>query len=170
MPDAERDKSARGISSIERRALALADNKIAANAGWNEKLLVEELTILDSVGDEFSIHGITGFETVEIDNRLIAVESADASTEDKVPSRSAEPAISRLGDLWLAGAHRIYCGNALDEAAYINVMDGEKARMVFTDPPYNVRIAGTSADSAGRSIASSLWRPARCRPSASRSS
>src|SRR5258708_36551642 len=85
---------------------------------------------------------VTGFETAEIDLLIdgpTAPTKADRS--DIVPEKQAE-AVSRLGDLWLLGDHKLVCADACDKASYVELLDGRAARLVFTDPPYNVPIEG----------------------------
>src|SRR6266851_10121628 len=82
----------------------------------------------------------TGFELGEIDLRIEGLQSGAEYGEDpadELQSAPPGPAVSRTGDLWLCGRHRVYCGSALDPSAYAALMQGEYAAMVFTDPPYN---------------------------------
>lgn len=130
------------LSNAEKRAYVLADNKLAEKAGWDRETLAIELQGLIDV--DFNIE-LTGFESPEID---VILEDADAATaettgpEDKVPDPGEHICITRPGDLWELGKHRILCGNALDEQDYVRLLRGEKAEFVFADPPYNVRIDG----------------------------
>ncbi len=123
------------LSAAQQRAFALADNKIALNASWDPAMLELDLKELSALELDFDLE-ITGFETAEID-LLVDGAPAKADPLDAVPAREAE-AVSRVGDLWLLGEHRLVCADACDPAAYVELMDGEAARMVFTDPPYNV--------------------------------
>ena len=129
------------MTEAEKRAYILADNKIAQNAGWDEALLAVELQYLVEV--EFEVE-LTGFESAEID--FVIEAHSPESAEDKeeavpLPDPSA-PIVSRTGDLWELGRHRLLCGDATNAAAFTALMAGEKAQMVFADPPYNVPIAG----------------------------
>ncbi|MBS9718529.1 site-specific DNA-methyltransferase [Pseudohalocynthiibacter aestuariivivens] len=130
------------LSDVEKRALMLADNKIALNSNWDVDLLATELADLSTMNLDFELD-LTGFEVAEID--LIIAEQAEAGAttteEAPLPDRSRPP-ISRRGDLWLLGAHRVLCGDAKDPDDYAVLMDGEQANMGFTDPPYNVPIVG----------------------------
>ena len=129
-----------GLSDPEKRALALADNKIAANAGWDRKLLAEELGELATLLPECDLDlNITGFEPAEIDSLLGDLADPEQDPADEVPALEKE-AISRIGDLWELGPHRLLCGDAQSAAAYRLLMGGVSAAMVFTDPPYNVPI------------------------------
>jgi hypothetical protein len=124
------------------RALMLADNKLAELSTWNEVLLAEHLKELSQVLD-FDIE-LTGFEIGEIDLSIEGLSKIEAEehSADVLPAGHPSPAVSRVGDLWLLDRHRVFCGNALDEAAYDALMCGECAATVFTDPPYNVPIKG----------------------------
>jgi DNA modification methylase len=122
------------LSAEQKRAYRIADNRIAELAGWDERLLALKIET------HFEIE-ILGFETAEID-RLVdppAAQKEDALDETEAP---AGPVVSKLGDLWLLGRHRLLCDDARDSVSYKSLLAGEKAQMVFTDPPYNVRIDG----------------------------
>ena len=125
----------------QKRAYVLADNKLALNAGWDEVILAEELEALLEFDLDFDVT-ITGFEMPEIDSLLL-----DQNTEikkdnplDNLPKKA--PRRCNLGDLWQLGKHRLICGSALEHATFEKLMGGERAAMVFTDPPYNVPIDG----------------------------
>lgn len=122
------------------RAYVLADNRLAELAGWDKDILSIELGELIELDLDFDIE-ITGFATVDIDKLMSPAEAPIADPADAFPE-PAEQAISRVGDLWEMGPHRLLCGNALDPGCYAMLMAGELAQMVFTDPPYNVPIAG----------------------------
>lgn len=129
------------MSEDEKRAYVLADNKLALNAGWDEDLLADELGALMAADLDFDV-SITGFSIPEIDGVLdtVAPEEAGDPTEDVLPS--AIPARVQLGDIWQLGRHRLACGDALNTQVVSTLMGGEQARMVFSDPPYNVPIDG----------------------------
>lgn len=130
------------LSPGERRAYVLADNKLALNAGWDRDILAIELQAL--VNLDFEIE-LTGFSLAEVD--LVIDEAGDASAdghdapEDAVPVSSGPP-VSRQGDLWELGRHRLLCGDTRSLLDLDRLMAGEKADLVFTDPPYNVAIDG----------------------------
>ena len=129
------------LTDAQKRAFALADNKIALNSNWDLEILQLDLKELSALNLDFDLE-ITGFETAEIDLLIDGPTApAKADRSDIVPEKQAE-AVSRLGDLWLLGDHRLVCADACDKASYAELMDGEAARLVFTDPPYNVPIDG----------------------------
>jgi DNA modification methylase len=121
------------------RAYILADNRLAEKAGWDNAILAIELQHLLSIDLGFDVT-LTGFDIPEID--LILQESrADEIDEEQIEIK-AGPAVTQPGDMWLLGKHRLLCGNALDESAFSLLMGGRAADLVFTDPPYNVKIDG----------------------------
>jgi DNA modification methylase len=123
------------LSEEQKRAYIIADNRLALDAGWDEDLLREELEALRTGGFEL---GLTGFGDEEL-AALLEAEPEGPAEEDIVPEVSEEP-VSRPGNLWLLGRHRLLCGDALDPAQVNALMEGSRARMVFTDPPWNVAI------------------------------
>ncbi len=129
------------MTKDEKRAYVLADNKLALNAGWDEDLLAAELGALVSADLDFDVE-LTGFSIPEIDVIFETVEPEEPGDprDDVIP----DGALSRVcpGDVWQLGAHRLICGDALDADVVTTLMAGEQARMVFTDPPYNVPIDG----------------------------
>jgi ParB-like nuclease domain/DNA methylase len=127
----------------EKRAYVLADNKLALNAGWDEELLALELKELMQADIEFDI-SVTGFSIAEIDGLVdgLANEEPGNPADDRLPDPDRVPSRCRRGDVWRLGPHRLVCGDALDPHVVEALMDGEKAQMVFTDPPYNVAIEG----------------------------
>ena len=148
------------LSAAEKRAYVLADNKLAAKAGWDRELLAIELQGLIDIDFEVEL---TGFEVPEIDVILEDADSAKAEgsgPEDRAPDPLPE-SITRPGDLWLLGKHRLFCGNALAGTDYERLLDGEKADFVFTDPLTTCRSTATLAARALFVIVSSPWRAAR---------
>jgi DNA modification methylase len=130
------------LSDAQKRAYIIADNRLAELAGWDRELLAIELGELSTLDLDFDVE-VTGFETGEIDVLIDGSKAqAKADPDDAVPAMPNEPAISRPGDLWLLGRHRLLCGNSLERRSYELLMPDEKARLVFTDPPYNVPIDG----------------------------
>ena len=131
------------MSPAEKRAYVLADNKLALNAGWDEELLALELKELMEADIAFDI-SVTGFSITEIDGLVdgLAPEEAGNPADDRLPDPDRVPSRCRLGDVWRLGPHRLVCDDALDPYVVEALMDGEKAQMVFADPPYNVAIDG----------------------------
>jgi len=131
------------LSDEEKRAYVLADNKLAEVAGWDPEILAIELQGLIDI--DFDIE-LTGFETAEIDlvfDDALSAKNQKAALEDEIPELpSGHLAVSRPGDLWILGDHRLLCGNALEAQSFQQVMGSEKAQMVFSDAPYNVPIEG----------------------------
>jgi DNA modification methylase len=129
------------MSEAEKRAYVLADNKLALNAGWDEDLLAAELGALMDADLDFDI-GITGFSIPEIDGLLDAVAPEEpGDPEDELLPEEA-PRRVHPGDVWQLGVHRLVCGDALEKSVVDLLLGGESARMVFSDPPYNVPIDG----------------------------
>ncbi len=128
------------LSLDQTRALRIADNRIAEHAGWDEEILKLELGHLVEI--DFAVE-LTGYETPQIDILLSEGQPAPAKADpaDALPEAD-EVAVTQAGDLWLLGEHRILCGDARERKAYATLMGGEQAQMVFTDPPYNVKIDG----------------------------
>ncbi len=131
------------LTDTQRRALILADNKIGENASWEDELLGIELSELKDAGFDLEL---TGFSTEEWE-ALIAGEETDKeglTDEDAVPE-VVEP-ISKPGDLWVLGEHKVLCGDATKLDDYKRLLRDELVDMTFTDPPYNVNYANTAKD------------------------
>ena len=131
------------LSVLQRRALVIADNQIAANAGWDEEVLRGELQGLEADDFDMSLLGFT-------DDELAAIEDggeveAGKTDEDAVPE-VAETAVTVPGDIWLLGPHRLLCGDSTQLEAVEKVLDGGLADMIFTDPPYGVNYGATMKD------------------------
>lgn len=131
------------LSEEERRAYVLADNKLALNAGWDHEILAIELQALIDL--EFDVT-ITGFSLAEVD--LVLDSANDAGTtgaedeaENILPPMPSH-AVSRAGDVWRLGRHRLICGDARNPSDYDNLLAGDHVDLIFTDPPYNVPIDG----------------------------
>jgi DNA modification methylase len=132
------------LSEAQKRAYILADNQIALQAGWDDALLAEELAWLR---DERFDLDLIGFDTSELE-RLLALadgEAASDEAEDEVPEPPEEP-VSKPGDLWALGNHRLLCGDATILADVERVLGGQLADMTFCDPPYNVDYANSPKD------------------------
>ena len=122
----------------------IAENRLSETSSWNDELLAEQLKELSLLDLDFSLEA-TGFEMAEIDLRIgdLNTDPDGANdTADTMPAETSLPEISQAGDLWLLRHHRLYCGSAVDPRALALLMDGEPGAMIFTDPPYNVRIDG----------------------------
>ena len=130
------------MSEAEKRAYVIADNKLALNAGWDEEMLALELQgLLGTEGLGFDI-GVIGFEVAEIDSLVEALTPEEPGDPDDDAMPEIAPHRVSLGDIWQLGVHRLVCGDALDPLVTADLMDGELARMIFSDPPYNVKIDG----------------------------
>ncbi|WP_255440748.1 site-specific DNA-methyltransferase [Paracoccus sp. MC1854] len=131
-----------GLSDNQRRALVLADNRIALNAGWDEALLSLELTDLKEAGLDL---GILGFEDGELDRLLAGTEGEEEGSTLPVviPEPPRNPA-SRTGDLWILGDHRLLCGDSTSHDDVRRLMNGERAVLFATDPPYLVDYDGSN--------------------------
>jgi DNA modification methylase len=131
-----------GLTEARKRALLLADNRIAQSAGWDRERLASELVSLPEllVEDGLDIT-VTGFEPAEIDVLLADFEDEAADPADDIdPSHLAGPAVTRPSDLWQLGKHRLLCGDARDSTHLNRLMGFERAHVAFLDPPYNVAI------------------------------
>ena len=129
------------LSEAQSRAYMLADNKLTDRSSWDEHMLALQLQDLSKLALDFDIEA-TGFELPEIDFSLQSLDEPDADDENDAFEPVAGPPVSRRGDLWQLGDHRLVCGSALEADAYETLLDGNKATLVFTDPPYNVPING----------------------------
>ena len=130
------------LSAEERRAYVLADNKLALNAGWDNDILAIELQHV--VDFNFDVDAL-GFSTCEMDLVFGAAQKsaveATIDRDDEVPPVAKIP-VSRIGDMWILGRHRLVCGDAQDITAYFELLEDGDADLLFTDPPYNVPING----------------------------
>ena len=129
------------MTEPQRRAYVLADNKLAENAGWDQELLALELQYLSELELDFDLT-ITGFEDAEIDVLIESLEVPEPDAADRIPEIDGTPPVSRPGDLWRLGRHRLLCGDATQPEPFTRLMAGETAQMVSIDPPYNVPIDG----------------------------
>jgi DNA modification methylase len=130
------------LSPAERRAYMLADNKLALNAGWDPELLAQELQELIDI--DFDVD-LTGFSLAEIDVILDDAREADPDARDAPEDAMPEPSdlvVTQRGDLWRLGEHYLLCADARDPEDFARLMQCRKADLVFTDPPYNVKIDG----------------------------
>ncbi|MBT5943858.1 MAG: site-specific DNA-methyltransferase [Rhodospirillaceae bacterium] len=134
------------LSDAQKRAFILAENRLSELADWDRDVLHKELQHLMNVELDFEVE-ITGFDTIDIDNLEISIEGDPEDDNEDIP-QPEQLAITRPGQMWLLGDHRLVCGDARDPANYARVLDGNQAQMVFTDPPYNVVIGHNASPSA----------------------
>ena len=126
------------LTEAQKKAYIIADNKLALNAGWDDEMLAVELTDLKDMGFDLDL---TGFSTDEIEALLAPTGTEGLTDEDAVPDVPEAP-VTVLGDVWLLGKHRVMCGDSTSIDAVERLMDGQKADMVLTDPPYGVSFVG----------------------------
>ena len=123
------------LTEAQRRAYRIADNKLTELGGWDEALLLQELQAL--LAEDFDL-GLIGIPEDELDALLADADDRPAisdDTADAIPEPTADP-ITRPGDIWALGKHRLCCGDATDPAAITRLMQREQATLMFTSPPY----------------------------------
>jgi len=128
---------AEGWTEAQKKAYVIADNKLALNSGWDDAMLKVELGELDDLDFDLSL---TGFGTDEL-AAFFVEETEGLTDEDAVPDVPEVP-ITVEGDVWLLGRHRLMCGDSTSSTTVDKLMNGQKADMVFTDPPYNIDYQG----------------------------
>lgn len=129
------------LTDSQYSAFLIADNRLTENSSWDERLLGEQLKVLSELELDFDLE-ITGFETAEIDVLIGGLEEQnERDPDDRLPLLETSP-VSVVGDLWQLGRHRVLCGDSLLPESYERLMDGAKADLVISDPPYNVVIEG----------------------------
>jgi DNA modification methylase len=130
----------RHLLPAQLKALRIADNKLAQNAHWDERLLGESLLELKELDRDFDL-SITGFSLPEID---LAIQKLSQPVVEDIDDAGSETGVQvcQLGDLWQLGGHHVHCSDATSEAAFERLMTDNRADVVFVDPPYNVRIDG----------------------------
>jgi DNA modification methylase len=128
------------MSAAQKRSYMIADNRLAEIGGtWDKQLLAREHEAIRLLDPEFDLTA-TGFD---MDDIVVMLDNVSEVGEDSAPNTDrSRPATSRRGDLWLLGSHRLFCGNALEGESFAVLMGSDRARMVITDAPYNVRING----------------------------
>ena len=142
-----------GLSEDKRRALVIADNKLALNAGWDDAALASEIALLNSAGFDLDLLGFTAAEM----NKLQDFDFGGDSDPDEVPPVPDDPT-SAPGDLWLLGKHRLMCGDSTSIDAVERLMAGKRADFCFTSPPYNAAIKSAQMHSkAPKSGAGGLY-------------
>jgi DNA modification methylase len=128
------------LTETQAKAYLLSDNKLTDRSTWDDNKLAIQLKELSDLVLDFDIEAI-GFEPPEIDLRIQSLDSSLEDADDRFELPTG-PVVSRTGDLWLLGSHRLYCGSALDATSYDAMSNGERAAAAITDPPYNVKIDG----------------------------
>lgn len=128
------------LTQAELRAYALADNRIAQNSGWDEEVLRTEFEELHALELAFDLE-ITGFSTTEID-QILLVTPEEAKLEKLPEVDSRQTCGVERGDLWILGNHRLLCGDTRSPDSFARLMGDDRARLVFSDPPFNVKING----------------------------
>lgn len=139
------------LTEAQKKAYIIADNKLALDAGWDNEILALEIESLKDL--DFDVF-LTGFDAAEIDDLFSKVHDKEIKEDDfDVEEALKETPISKQGDVWLLGRHKLVCGDSTDAKTYEMLMEGNKANLVVTDPPYNVAYEGT----AGK-IQNDVWR------------
>lgn len=133
------------LSKEQRKALIIADNKLALNSDWDSNLLAIELKDLQDLGFDLNL---TGFDADELANILLPEQVAGLTDEDATPPIPDEPK-TKLGDVYILGNHKLMCGDSASLNDAEKLMDGDLADLVFTDPPYNVAYSGRGANNLG---------------------
>ena len=129
------------LSTAQKKAYRIADNKLAELGTWSIENLQLEFQELEKLDLDFSL-GITGFDMGDIDLILEGKEAKADPKANNIPFIPDNEVVTREGDIWILGEHRIICGNSLQKETLSQLMEDKKADMVFTDPPYNVKING----------------------------
>ena len=130
------------LTDTQKKAYILADNRIALNSGWNDELLKLELTDLKDADFDLDL---MGFTNDELDRLLNGDAGGGLTEEDAIPEAPVEP-VSKPGDLWILGNHRLLCGDSTVLSDVERLMSGQLADMAFTDPPYNVDYGNNAKD------------------------
>lgn len=128
------------LSEAQKKAYIIADNRLAEDAGWDKDLLSIELESLKEL--EFDLN-LLGFDAAELNTLLNTTEDVKEDDFD-VDEELKKPLISNKGDLWILGRHRLLCGDSTKSESFEKLMDGKKANLIITDPPYNVKYEGNA--------------------------
>ncbi len=128
------------LTEAQKKAYIIADNRMAMDAGWDEELLRVEIEALQAEAFDLSL---TGFDEKELAD-LFQEDSEVEDDDFDVDGELKEPAITQMGDVWTLGRHRLVCGDSTKEETYEVLMQGQKANLVLTDPPYNVNYEGAA--------------------------
>lgn len=143
-----------GLTDAQRRAYVLADNKLALNSGWDDALLKSEMSTLEVLGFDL---GLTGFSSEELAAHAAPKETGKDPDAAPPPDETREP-ISKPGDVWVLGAHRVVCGDSTNSGTLASLMQGELADVVWTDPPYNVAYEGSAGKIKNDDMAAEKFR------------
>ena len=128
------------LTEAQKKAYIIADNRMAMDAGWDEELLRVEIEALQAEAFDLSLTGFDEKELADLFN-----DDSDAEDDDfDVDEELKEPAITKVGDVWTLGRHRLVCGDSTKEETFEVLMQGQKANLVVTDPPYNVNYEGNA--------------------------
>lgn len=128
------------LSEAQKKAYILADNRMALDAGWDEEMLKVEIEALQAEDIDLSL---TGFDEKELAS-LFDTDSEVTDDDFDVDAELEKPCVTQNGDIWTLGKHTLVCGDSTKEETYTALMDGRKANLVITDPPYNVNYEGTA--------------------------
>ena len=128
------------LTEAQKKAYIIADNRMAMDAGWDEELLRVEIEALQAEAFDLSL---TGFDEKELAD-LFQEDSEVEDDDFDVDGELKEPAVTQMGDVWTLGRHRLVCGDSTKEETYEALMQGQKANLVLTDPPYNVNYEGAA--------------------------
>ena len=128
------------LTDAQKRAYILADNRLALNAGWDDEMLSVELSDLQANAFDLSL---LGFSDAEM-NKLMGGMGNAKDDDFDLDAELQKPTLSKPGDLWLLGNHRLVCGDSTKAETYTLLMEGKAANLVVTDPPYNVNYEGTA--------------------------
>ena len=128
------------LTEAQKKAYILADNRMAMDAGWDEELLRVEIEALQA--EAFDI-GLTGFDDKEIAD-LFASDDEVKDDDFDVDAELEKAPVTKAGDVWILGNHRLICGDSTKEETYQVLMEDKKANLVVTDPPYNVNYEGSA--------------------------
>lgn len=133
------------LTEAQKKAYRIADNKLTENGKWDENLLKIEFVELEKLELDFSLD-ITGFDIADIDVMLdTSLTDKEIKLDEKanaIPFIPGDEIVSTLGDIWQLGKHRIICGDSLKKETYERLLEGKKSNMIFSDPPYNVKVDG----------------------------
>jgi DNA modification methylase len=133
------------LSEKQKKAYVIADNQLALNAGWNESILSMEIGDLSD--NDFDI-SLLGFNDLDL-NKYLLKEFEGLTDEDETPEPPEEP-ITKLGNIWKLGKHKLICGDSTAEDTFKNLFNDNKADLIFTDPPYNVDYSGRGENDLGK--------------------